>query len=112
MKTYKILPMFALVISLTFCLKTSFAQYPGMGALYSKMNSASIHQHMYGGTFGFKNTAEYNPSYTYIVTFKDSTKTQVESRIYSDTSLHKSYLLLVNDKFPRKDPKRKQKNIP
>lgn len=52
-----------------------------------------------------------NYKYTYHVLLKDSTKLDVDSKIYSDTAAHKTYLLLVNKKFPKTDTANRFKKI-
>ncbi|RYY35963.1 MAG: hypothetical protein EOP46_08170 [Sphingobacteriaceae bacterium] len=57
----------------------------------------------------YSRNSNSNPKYTFTVKLKDSTVKEVKSIIYADTSLHKSYLLLVDKSFKKSDPKRETK---
>jgi hypothetical protein len=54
----------------------------------------------------------YNPKHTFIVTMADGSKKEVNSRIYADTILHKSYLLFEDKSLPKADTNRKKKIYP
>jgi len=56
--------------------------------------------------------ADYNISYTFVVTMKDGTKKEVDSKIYNDTIVKKNYLLLVDKSFKRSDTNRYKKIYP
>lgn len=54
----------------------------------------------------------YNFKYTFTVTMADGTTKEVNSRIYTDTSAHKNYLLYVDKSLPKTDSNRNQKIFP
>ncbi|PWK78753.1 hypothetical protein LX99_01205 [Mucilaginibacter oryzae] len=54
----------------------------------------------------------YNPKHTFTVTMLDGTTKEVSSKIYADTTAHKSYLLFVDKTLAKKDSNRNQKIYP
>jgi hypothetical protein len=54
----------------------------------------------------------FNPSYTFVVTMKDSSKMVFDSQILNDTILKKNYVLFVDKKFKRSDSNRYRKIYP
>jgi len=50
-------------------------------------------------------------SYSFVVRFKDSSKKEIESKIYIDTALKKTYLLVVDKNFPKSDPQHRNIKI-
>ena len=55
---------------------------------------------------------ETNVKYNFKVTMKDSSKQEVSSKIYLDTTLHKNYLILENKKLAKSDSLRKRRIYP
>ncbi|RVU00830.1 hypothetical protein EOD41_09335 [Mucilaginibacter limnophilus] len=53
--------------------------------------------------------SDFNLKYEYIVMLKDSTTKEVKSKIYTDTTLHKNYVLIINKDFKKSDPNREIK---
>ncbi|HZY39574.1 MAG TPA: hypothetical protein VFE53_23120 [Mucilaginibacter sp.] len=49
--------------------------------------------------------------YTFQVVLKDSSKTEVYSRIYMDTAAGKTYLLVIDNKFSKSDPSHRERKI-
>lgn len=89
----------------------TFAQYPGMGAVYSNMNRQFMNQQMNqmmraGMMRGF---ASNNNKHTFWVTMKDSTTIKVSSQIFTDTVLHKDYLVFRDMSVYRTEPGRHRK---
>ncbi|MEO3403463.1 hypothetical protein AAFN85_06150 [Mucilaginibacter sp. CAU 1740] len=54
----------------------------------------------------------YNFKYIFTVTMADGTTREVNSKIYTDTTVHKSYLLFVDKSLPKTDSNRNQKIFP
>jgi hypothetical protein len=106
----KFLP-FALSLSFIFCAQYTFAQYPGMGAVYNNMNTQFMTQqmNMMMGLNMARGFATNNIKHDFTVTMKDSATKKITSKIYTDTTIHKDYLLLVDKSFPKSNPKREQK---
>jgi hypothetical protein len=80
--------------------KDSFAQYPGMRQVYQQqsMQLAQQQSNMFRSmTFNNRIGNLYNFKYKFQVVLKDSTKIEVKSKIYTDTLLHKNYLLIGKD---------------
>jgi len=55
-------------------------------------------------TMGLRSYPFESRKYTFQVMLKDSSVKAIESKLYIDTALHKTYLLVVNKKFPKSDP--------
>lgn len=100
-----------LVVSAVFILLSprSFAQPRGMtmNQVYSQVNKQTMNQQMQMNMqmqmLSLNNAGSYNPNYTYDVTMTDGTMLQVTSRILSDTTLKKTYLLIVDKRFKKSD---------
>ena len=104
----KVLIILAIATLFVFCAGKSWAQYPGMRAVYSNMARQQQQQSMQNqmammGRMNGGRAMLYNPEYAFEVVLKDSTKKQVYSMLYNDTTLHKNYLLVVNKKYPKSD---------
>ncbi|MEO6148762.1 MAG: hypothetical protein ABIN95_13470 [Mucilaginibacter sp.] len=92
-----------------------FAQYPGMSAVYRQMNQSFVNQQMNMHMMMRMNamsTGPDNPKYKFIVLMKDSTTKEVSSRIFYDTTMHKSYLEFKNKQVAKTDTNRIQKIYP
>ena len=110
----KILIVFAGLL-FTFCAKNALAQYPGMRAVYAKMDMQRMQQQMNMQMMMMANlngNNAYNRKYTFTVTFKDSSTKQIKSRFYRDTTVKKNYLLFVDKSYPRSDSNRNKKIYP
>ncbi|MGN8069061.1 hypothetical protein [Mucilaginibacter sp. 22184] len=51
----------------------------------------------------------YNFDYVYVITMADSSKRQVYSKIYLDTTKHKTYVLFLDRNLPKNDPNKIKK---
>jgi hypothetical protein len=103
-----------LIILLIFSAKVSQAQYPGMAAVRQQMSSQFAQQQMQmqmNAMMWLNNGDIPNYKHDYEVILKDSTKIIVKSKIYSDTSLHKTYLLLVDKSFSKSDMVHRERKI-
>jgi hypothetical protein len=100
---HKTLSILSLLILFAFSAKNSFGQYAGMGAFRSSQNRQFVNQQMTRnlGLRGIDDNENYK--YTFNVILKDSSTQAVNSIIYTDTVLHKNYLLFVDKKFPKSD---------
>jgi hypothetical protein len=99
-------------ILFVFIAKNSLAQYPGMRAVYHNIAMQNLNRQMQFMMMNMNNNAQIaNKKYSFMVTLKDSSKKTVKSKIYFDTSSHKSYLLLVDKKFPKSDPANREQKI-
>lgn len=111
-QTIKTLTTLFIGILLALSVKNASAQYPGMNRVYANMNRQFANQQMnmmmanmrYGNYY-------YNNKYTFYVVLKDSSQKEVTSKIYTDTTLHKSYLLLVDKKYPKSDTAHRYQKI-
>ncbi|MBS1504347.1 MAG: hypothetical protein JST32_19960, partial [Bacteroidetes bacterium] len=102
-----------LLVSAVFILFShqSFAQPRGMtmNQVYSEVNRQTMNQqmqmqmNMQMQMLSLNNGGSYNPNYTYDVTMTDGTMLQVTSRMLSDTTLKKTYLLIVDKRFKKSD---------
>ncbi|MBS1521736.1 MAG: hypothetical protein JST50_12115 [Bacteroidetes bacterium] len=107
MKLYPNLRPALLVISLLFFYSLqAFAQYPGMGAVRAQQSRQFVNQQMQMqmqmmNNLNWRQNAGKGDTYT--VTFKDSTVKKVVSFMYTDTVLHKNFLVYVDKKFPKSD---------
>ena len=114
-KGHKFELVFAAVILFTLFVNSVFAQYPDMQAAYHRMAMQDAQMHMNAmeaRMLGKMNANElHNFKYFYHVTLKDSSTLTVESAIYTDTALHKDYLLLVDKKYPKSDTAHRNKKI-
>jgi len=113
--------LFTLSILFVFLAKNSFAQYVGMKAVFDKVvlnhkwelekrGYYSMGNHPMGYIDPYKGQPGSN-EYNFHVILKDSSKTEVYSRIYMDTSVYKTYLLLVDKSFPKSDPSHRERKI-
>jgi len=111
----KISILLQFIILFVIIAQRSSAQYPGMGAVYSNMNRQFMNQQMnmqmmmthYGVS-----DALFSRKYDFVVVMSDGTKINVYSKIYTDTVLHKDYLLLEDKSLPKSDTNRKKKIFP
>jgi hypothetical protein len=104
-----------LLFSLLMALATSivFAQLPpGMRQVYANMNNQFMNQMMSMRMMNLNQAGSGNEKYNFTVLMKDSVKVEVSSKMYNDTARHKNYLLLVDKKYPKSDPRREQKIYP
>jgi hypothetical protein len=73
--------------------------------IHSQQQFHSFMQNMYM----YNDAGLANHKYKFKVVMKDSTEKDVESKIYGDEKLKKSYLLKVNRNLPRKDSNRNER---
>ncbi|WP_144249551.1 hypothetical protein [Mucilaginibacter corticis] len=85
-----------------------------MAKVYSNINQQMMNQRMNSLMMMNLNNRNdiHNSKYEYNVLMKDSTQLKVKSKMLSDTGSRKNYLLLVDKKYPKSDPKREQKIFP
>jgi hypothetical protein len=105
----KALFILSFVISFAFLAKKSFAQYPGMGAVYRQMNNQFVNQQMNSMMMQIANMRGVQGTiqeYDFIVTLRDSTTEKVRSAIYTDSATKKSFIVLVNKKYIKLDTNR------
>jgi hypothetical protein len=102
-----------LAILFVLLVNCAFAQYPGMAA-YRAQQTRQLAQDRMLAQMNTMNYLDrnYNPSYTFVVIMKDSSKLVLDSQILNDTTLKKNYLLLVDKKFKRSDTNRYKKIYP
>src|SRR5476649_2057806 len=95
----KILFTYIFFILFAFSSKSLLAQRSGMGALNARIDRQFENQQMQlqmqmnalrGAGYS------YNEKYTFIVTMTDGSKKEVSSKIYTDTTCNKNYLLLID----------------
>lgn len=110
---YKNLTLFLFGITLVFFSEASLAQYPGMKQVNAQLNKQFMNQQMNmmmhmnmsmrsrAGNSSKISGAENE--YTYKVVMKDGSQQTITSYIYFDTLQKKSYLLLVDKRYPRSD---------
>jgi hypothetical protein len=106
---------FSSTLFLLFATDIVFAQLPpGMRQVYANMNNQFINQRMMSMQMMNLNrySSNENQKYDFTVLMKDSSKLEVSSKMYNDTSRHKNYLLLVDKKYPKNDSRREQKIYP
>ena len=103
--------LFSLVILFVFSAKSSLAQYPGMQAVYNRMNMQNQQMRMNSLMNMNYNNGPANVKYPFLVVFKDSSKKVVLSKIFLDTSNKKTYLLLVDKSFSKKDMAHREQKI-
>lgn len=112
----KLISKALLFVSLLFCANVLFAQYPGMAAFRSQQTlqfaRQQMNMQMNMQTWMMNRNSSYNPKYKFVVTMKDGSTKEVKSRIYYDTTLKKTYLLLVDKHYKRSDSNRYQKIYP
>ncbi len=92
-----------------------FAQYPGMAAFRAQQNQQFINQQMNTQMqmmAMLNQGGQYNTKYTFVVTMADSSTKEVKSKIYFDTTLHKTYLLFVDKNLKKTDSNRTTKIYP
>ena len=101
----KIVYISLLSIFCVFFTKNSFAQYPGMGAFRAQQSRQFVNQQMQQQMMmnGMNWRANAGDGTIYMVKFKDTSTKKVVSYMYSDTILHKNFLVYVDKKFKRSD---------
>jgi hypothetical protein len=103
-----------IIILFVFSAKVSWGQYPGMAAVRQQWSNQFAQQQMQmqmNSMMLFNNADIPNFKYDYEVILKDSTKIMVKSKIYNDTSKHKTYLLLVDKSIPKSDMAHRERKI-
>ena len=107
MKLYTNLKSAFSVLSLLFFYSlNASAQFPGMAAVRAQQNQQFMNQQMQMQlqtlmNMNWKQNAGKGD--TYMITFKDSSVKKVVSWMYTDTILHKNFLVLIDKKFPKSD---------
>jgi hypothetical protein len=110
---YKNLTLFLFGITLVFFSEASLAQFPGMKQVNAQLNKQFMNQqmnmmmHMNMSMRSRAGNSSKIPGaeneYTYKVVMKDGSQQTITSYIYFDTLQKKSYLLLVDKRYPRSD---------
>lgn len=113
---FQTLSTLILTILFAFTIQSSRAQYPGMGAFRAQQNkqfvNGQMNMMMQMNMMVLNNNANLiNSKYSYIVTFKDSSQRVVLSKIFFDTTTKKTYLLLVDKSFSKKDMANREQKI-
>jgi len=103
----KTILLLLLNVSFIFSFRQSFAQYPGMRAVYSNMNRQLMTQQMV-----VNNQKFYDNTDDYVVTMKDSSHLLVSSKMYFDTVKRSFYLIYENFKYASTDSRHNQKIYP
>jgi len=109
--TYKTLLTYLPIFLFIFLAETFFAQYPGMAAFRAQQNQQFINQQMQMQMQMMNWRQSAGKGDTYMVTFKDSSVKKVVSWMYTDTILHKNFLVLVDKKFPKSDSAHRTQKI-
>lgn len=111
MKLYTNLKSALSVLSLLFFYSlNASAQFPGMAAVRAQQNQQFMNQQMQTHMLMNMNWRQNaGNGDIYKVTFKDSSKRNITSLIYQDSVTHKSFLVLVDKKFPKTDTNRFKK---
>jgi hypothetical protein len=110
----KNLTLILLCVALVFFSEASLAQFPGMKQVRTQMNNQFMNQqmnmmmmHMNLSMRSRASNSSKVPGaeneYTYKVVMKDGSQQTITSYIYFDTLQKKSYLLLVDKRYPRSD---------
>jgi hypothetical protein len=102
-----------------FCIfftKNSFAQYPGMNAVRAQQSRQFANQQMQQQMNMMMNmrtrwASGAGRNTTYQVTFKDNSVKEVNSLMYTDTVLHKNYILFVDKTIPKSDSVHRNQKI-
>jgi hypothetical protein len=90
------------------------AQYPGMNKVYSDISRQNANQQTQMQMQMMENMnwrTGAGQGTIYQVTMKDSSVKKVVSYMYTDTILHKNFLLFVNKKFPKSDTAHRNQKI-
>lgn len=107
MKLYINLKSALSVLSLLFFYSlNASAQFPGMAAVRAQQNQQFMNQQMQTQMQMLMNMnwrQNAGKGDTYMITFKDSSVKKVVSWMYTDTILHKNFLVLVDKKFSKSD---------
>ncbi|HEY9000182.1 MAG TPA: hypothetical protein VIM89_02430 [Mucilaginibacter sp.] len=111
----KALPIFLVSIVLIFMSLQSFAQPRGMtmNQVYREVNRQTMNQQL-NMRMAMNTNWRNNPgtgSDKYTVVFKDSTVKKVVSLMYTDTVLHKNFLVFVDKNFPKSDTAHRYQKI-
>ncbi|HWD89406.1 MAG TPA: hypothetical protein VG367_14845 [Mucilaginibacter sp.] len=115
-RKHRILAPLTLAIFFVFSSQMTFAQYPGMRAVYKDMSRQWQNQQMRMQTeiqmnlmMNWKSNIGQGTAYQ--VTFKDSSVVDVTSFLYTDTVLHKNFLVYENKRFSRSDSAHRYQKI-
>ena len=113
LRTRKIFLISLLSIFCIFFSKNSFAQYPGMAAFRAQQSQQFINQQMQTQMMlnNMNWRANAGSGTIYKVKFKDTSTKEVVSYMYSDTILHKNFLVYVDKKFKRSDTLHRNQKI-
>jgi hypothetical protein len=100
-----------LSISIT---KTSFGQYPGMGAFRAQQNQQFINQQMrmQMQMLNMRGVTATLQEYDFNVTMRDSTTKEITSAIYTDSVTKKHFIVWVDKKYKKSDTNRYKKIYP
>ncbi len=114
MKLYPKLRSALLVLLLLFFYSlNASAQYPGMAAFRAQQTMQLANQQMQMQmqmmNTNWRRTAGTGDKYT--IVFKDSTIKKVVSLMYTDTVLHKNFLVFVDKNFPKSDTAHRNQKI-
>jgi hypothetical protein len=116
--TCKTLFAFSTVILFFFLAQVSSAQSPQSGIKdYINLRKAKKEfnqKYKMGEMMPFKmlgKTMIFNSEYGFEILLKDSTRQKIYTAIQFDTILRKTYLVVVNKKFPKSDPEHRNQRI-
>lgn len=91
------------------------AQFPGMAAVRAQQNQQFMNQQMQMQMQMLQMSMNWRQNAgkgdTYLITFKDSSVKKVISWMFTDTILHKNFLVLVDKKFPKSDSAHRTQKI-
>ena len=105
-----LLPLF--LITLFICIsQNSLAQYPGMGAVRAQQ-SMQFAQQMQMQMMNMRSVTSSNDEFTFQITMRDSTKKEVTSAIYTDTSTKKHFIVWIDKRYKKSDTNRYNKIYP
>lgn len=112
--TYKSLLIFPAGILFVFLTKTSFAQYPGMGAFRAQQNRQFVNQQMQMQMqmMNMRGVTATIQEYDFNVTMRDSTSKEITSAIYTDSVTKKHFIVWVDKQYKKSDTNRYKKIFP
>lgn len=81
----------------------------GSAARMAQQQMSMQQQMNYRWYFDSNSNMVFNSKYTFMLIMKDNSQLEVDSKIYTDTATHKSYVIYIDKKFKRSDPNRDRK---
>jgi hypothetical protein len=82
-----------------------------MGAFRAQQSRQFVNQQLQTQSMMHNFSTNAGNGTPYTVTFKDTSTKRVVSYMYSDTVLHKKFLVFVDKKFKRSDSVHRSKNL-